>query len=60
MCKRKGCKHCDFYYRDDDELTDCPRNFESDQSSIIIITVILTILVFAFIFMIYSILFGPR
>lgn len=60
MCKRKGCKYCYFYHRDDDELTDYPKNFESDKSDLIvnIITIIsvimlLAILGLASIFIIY-------
>lgn len=50
MCKKKGCKHCDYWYRSYD-AEDCPRRYESDSS--IISTVILTIFGVVLIEMLY-------
>lgn len=57
MCKKKGCKYCDYWYRDY-EAEDCPRRYEASSStSIVIDTVLLTILSIALLALVYHIIF---
>lgn len=56
MCKKKGCKHCDHWYRDY-EAEDCPRRYEASSTSIAINAALLTILSVALLHLAYAMIF---
>lgn len=56
MCKKKGCKYCDYWYRDY-EAEDCPRRYEASSTSIAIDAALLTILSIVLLALVYHIIF---
>ena len=56
MYKKKGCKHCDHWYRSYDP-EDCPRRYEISYTSIAIDAVLLTILGVALLHLAYAMIF---
>ena len=56
MCKKKGCKYCDYWYRDY-EAEDCPRRYEASSISIATEAALLTILSIALLALVYHIIF---
>ena len=56
MCKKKGCKYCDYWYRDY-EAEDCPRKYEISLTSIAIDAVLLTLVGVALLHLAYAMIF---
>ena len=56
MCKKKGCKYCDYWYRDY-EAEDCPRRYKISSTSIAIDVALLTILSISLLALVYHIIF---
>lgn len=56
MCKKKGCKHCDHWYRSYD-AEDCPRRYEISLTSIAVDATLLTILGVALLHLAYAMIF---
>ena len=56
MCKKKGCKHCEYWYKDHD-AEDCPRRYESSPTSIAVDVALLTLIGVALLHLAYAMIF---
>ena len=56
MCKKKGCKYCDYWYRYY-EAEDCPRRYEISLTSVAIDAALLTILGVTLLHLAYAMIF---